>query len=255
MSVRATLWFFLMPSVAFAADQKPDFKLSAEAYAKEFKTDGKAASEKYKNKLVELTATVHRLALDEPGEPFVFLRGFRAKPDDVIGTDMAFGPGPKEITKHQNLRALAPGQKLTVRGVQSDREVPALINGGFVEVGPSPAQPVTVTGLQAAASNPKTRAKYEDKWVVVRAKVTDVELENARATFTLTDPMGKGAVVQASADCLNSKGLKAEFAAIKKGDMLIVLAKADPLSDRFRLWDAVLLKEPPAGVKVPGDKK
>lgn len=47
----------------------------------------------------------------------------------------------------------------------------------------------------------------------------------------------------------------AELEQVKPGAVMVVLTDVDPVDDPLILRNAVLLKEPHAGVKLPGDKK
>src|SRR5947207_2044335 len=103
-----------LPPCASADDPKPkaDFTLTAEEYAKEYLADKKAFAGKYKGKTVELTATVWNMRLW--GGNVILLNGFWKDAPKGLPTLVAATPAKPD----GRLRALARGQRVTVRGKQ-----------------------------------------------------------------------------------------------------------------------------------------
>jgi hypothetical protein len=243
-----------LPLCAFAADTKPDFTVTAEEFSKEAETNKDAFRQKYKNKVVEVTGTVWTTRVPR-GD--VLLNGYKKDPKDFVPALVSCMPSASLEAK---LRSLAKGQQVTLRGTQVDAGFPGLEKCEFVKVGPSPAVAVTVSSLAEEFKKDRAAAdrKYDAKSVVVRAKVVTAEKDTTKKVmWIVTDADGKGTVkIPAWADSfLNDKFLK-QLEQVKKDDVIILMGEAQSLGgDPCRLWDCVVLKEPPDGVKLPGDKK
>src|SRR5262245_18670253 len=237
-----------------ADDPKPDFTVTAEAIAKEFKADRKAAVARYLKKLVEVTGPVHTARMDSDGKPMdLLLFGFQ---DGGAPVFVSCTPTKDDAGKYQNLQALARGQTVTIRGVVADSFVPVLGECRFVKVGPSPAVPVTVSKFKAMFVKPADARKNDGKAVIARVRVVRVEGEKGRVTFTVADPMTKttGSTTKVFVDTWFSDARRKELEANKAGQVVIVLGVAEGGAGEPRFWDAVLLKPPPEGVKLPGGK-
>lgn len=239
------------PVSAFAADVPADFKLTAEAFAKEQRADRKAFGAKYNGKTVELTATVRTTAVPNLQ---VLLNGYKEKPTDT--GNPVYCNVPAKLS--DQLRGLARGQQVTVRGkFPKGGTLPALDDCEFVKIGSSTALPVTLAALDAEFKKTKVAAekKYENRSVVVRVTVLDAKTDSSKIVWTVRDPAGKGAVkVQAWADPLLDKTFQAELEKVKAGDTVILIGDAEASGDSVRLWGCVVLKEPPAGVKLSPTK-
>jgi hypothetical protein len=246
-----------LPLCARAADPKPDFTLTAEAYAKEARADGKAFREKYKGKIVELTATVWNPRVSD-GD--VLLNGWRGKPSNLQTEVFSALPKGKKLGDklEPRLRALARGQKVTVRGKQDGNSTPVLVDCEFVKIGPSTAIPATVSGLVADFTKDEKAAddKYRDKSVVLRAKVLVAKAERDVVKWTLGDATGKGGPkIEAVADPLYGDPLKT-LEKVKPGDTIILIADVGSFyGTPCGLAYPRLLDQPPEGVKLPGGKK
>jgi lysyl-tRNA synthetase class II len=254
----------LIALVAFAhltawADEPkaPDFKLTAEAFAKEAKearADEKAFLAKYKGKTVEISGTVSRTTI--PDRVLMFT-GYKEKGAIGLG-ERAAALVPEKLDAQ--LRALSIGQQVTVRGTFTRTSViAALDNCEIVKTGPSTALPTTVAALEAECKKNRDAAekKYGNKSVVVRVKVVEAKLDSSKVLWTVSDATAaKGAPqVPAWADPLLDKKFQEQLQQVKAGDVVIVMGQARPLFGSFDLWDCVVLKEPPPGVKLPGAKK
>ncbi|MCI0705671.1 MAG: hypothetical protein L0241_31815 [Planctomycetia bacterium] len=240
-----------------AVDPKLDFTVTAESLAKEYKADGKAAKAKYAGKVVEVTGTVETTNLDGiTRPPIVWLNGYREKPTDITQAKILVNIATKDL--EPKVRPLAKGQQVVIRGTMDNQTVPALDKCEFVKIGPSTAMPVTVAGLEAEFKKNRDAAwkKYNDKSVVVKAKVVKIKKDDKTFIWTVTDPTGKGTVqLKAYCEVRTNEKLQEELSAIKVNDVIILLADADHLGEPVRFWNAMVLKEPPPGVKLPGDKK
>lgn len=234
----------------------PDFKLTAEAFAKEAKearTDAKAFVAKYKGKTVEIDGTVSQVTV--PDRVLMFT-GYKEKGAVGLG-ERAAALVPEKLDAQ--LRALALGQQVTVRGTFTrTNAIAALDKCEIVKAGPSTAVPTTVAALEAEFKKNRDAAekKYDKKSVVVRVKVVESKLDSSKVLWTVTDPTAKGAPqVPAWADPLLDKKFQEQLQQVKAGDVVILMGQARPLFGSFDLWDCAVLKEPPPGVKLPGAKK
>lgn len=235
----------------------PDFKLTAEAFAKEAKearNDAKAFLAKYKGKTVEIDGTVSQATV--PDRVLMFT-GYKEKGAVGLG-ERAAALVPEKLDAQ--LRALSLGQQVTVRGTFTrTNAVAALDNCEIVKTGPSTAVPATVAALEAEFKKNRDAAekKYDKKSVVVRVKVVEAKLDSSKVLWTVSDPTAaKGAPqVPAWADPLLDKKFQEQLQQVKAGDVVILMGQARPLFGSFDLWDCVVLKEPPPGVKLPGAKK
>jgi hypothetical protein len=245
---------FLASTLLAADDPKPDFTVTAEAIAREFKADRKAAVARYHKKVVDVTGPFHTARMDSDGKPMdLLLFGFQ---DGVSPVFVSCTPTRYDASLYQNLQALARGQAVTVRGVVGDSSVAVLGDCRLVKVGPSTAVPVTVSKLKAMFVKPADAKKNDGKAVIARVRVVRVEGEKGRVTFTVADPMTRttGTTTKVFVDTWFSVARRNELEAVKPGQVVIVLGVADGLAGEPRFWDAVILKTPPEGVKLPGGK-
>ncbi len=248
--MRAAVCIALLAFIATSSadEKKPDFKVTAEELTTEFKKD-KETYKKYVGKLVEVTGPFH---VRRPGTDDVLLSG--------QGSDfVSCTPDAASRAKHQRLYGLARGQKITFRGVMADnRFSPVLGKCELVSVGPSPAVLVTQAKLKAMFAKPADAKKNEDRPVVLRVRVVSLDKsERSRVTYAVTDATSKAkspptteVVVDTHFDSDRIK----ELHAVKPGEVCYVLGVARSALGTVRLWDAVLLKEPPEGMKKDGKK-
>jgi len=231
---------------------KVDFTLTAEELAKAFDADEAAYKAKYVGKRVELTGNVEMVRIRWKGPNDALLAGV-PKSKKFFAQYVSVGPRKADQDKYEGLRALAKGQSVTVRGTVEKYGV-VVAECEFVKVGPSPALPVTPSGLFAALRTDEGKAKYNDKDVVCRAEVRKGEWNGTVATLTVWDPGVKdGPGLEASLNP-QDKELGQELAAIKPGTVVILIGEAQTLNEG-RLWDVRVLKEPPEGVTLPEPKK
>jgi|SRR5579883_107459 len=242
----------LTPAGTFAADPKPDFTVTAQDFGKQYQTDANAFRKKYAGTVVELTGTVWTT---NPAKRHVLLHGNKMK-DTFFGE---YIPCHMPEKLQEQLRGLAKGQQVTFRGkYPKTAAFPGLEECEIVKLGPSTAIPVTVESLVAEFKKDPdaARKKYDEKSVVVRVKVLDAKTDDDKVRWSVADVAGKGGTkIEAWADSYLEKKFLTELEKVKAGDVLVLIAEASPLGDPVRLWDAVVVKEPPTGVKLPGGKK
>lgn len=235
------------------AEKPVEFKLTAEELAKAFDADEAAYKKKYAGKRAEVTGTVELVRVRARAEQNdVMLRGAE-KAKQFFAQYVSFGMRKADAGKYDSLRALAKGQSVTVRGDVGTFGV-VLTDCEFVKVGPSPALPVTPSELKAALGTDEGKKKYNDKAVVTRGEVRKAEWNGTVATLALGD-VGKkdGPTLEASLNPQEPE-VGVEMGKIKPGTVVVVLGDGDTANDG-RIWNARVLKEPPEGVKLPGDKK
>lgn len=240
-----------LPDPPAPAARETDFVVSPDVFAKEAHTDPAAFRAKYHNKVVEVTGTVCFLRLyDGAG----FLHGYKENEKDPLGKLVCFAP----LEQHRDqLWALSQGQEVTVRGTQTDAGYPVLDRCEFVKVKPSTAIPVTVASLTAEfnADSRAAQKKYFNKSVVVRVKVLATRTEGntfKTVKWTVTDPDAKGdTTIEVIADAATRAEFLKRLEQIRVGDVIVLLGEANG----HCLADVAVLKEPPAGVKLPGDTK
>jgi hypothetical protein len=184
------------------------------------------------------------------------MNGYKKDAKDIVGTTDSCTPS---FALESQRRALAQGQQVTIRGRQVDGTHPALGDCEFVEVGPSTAIPVTVSSL-AAEFKENTEAankKYtHEKSVVLRAKVVAVGVTEWKHTrWTITDVGGEGVKIDAyPVHPESNEKLREELRQVKASDVLVLMCQAYDGVNTASLRQCVILREPPAGVKLPGEK-
>jgi hypothetical protein len=253
MLLGLVLLFGITASMEAARPDEPkaDFVVDAVAWSKEYVEDKKAFKEKYQGKVIEVTGKVWlpREGLLPDLLPDVMVEGYK-KPGDRLGIMLVCTPSKEEATKHQGLRALAKGQTVTFRA-KSLRGDLGLERCTFVKVGPCTATPFTVARLQKALADPTSKKKYMGTDAVVRGQVVELKVTDSFVRWVISDPMKKGGAKVDAQITTNAKHLREEYAKTKVGDTIVLIGEIDSNG----LWDARLLKAPPEGVKLPGDKK
>ncbi|MBA4067838.1 MAG: hypothetical protein C0501_29890 [Isosphaera sp.] len=235
-----------------SAARPVELTLTAEELGKAYESDPAGFKAKYGGKWVELTGEVELPRVVATGPTDVLLRGY-LKPKGIVPGFVSILPRKEEQGKFEGMKALAKGQSVTVRG-EVATFAPALDKCEFVKVGPSAAVPFTPSGLLAALKAPDGEKKYDGKDVVMRAEVRKAEWNGTVATLTVWDPGVKdGPGLEASLNPQEKK-VGEELAKIKPGTVVVLLGETQTLNDG-RLWNVRVLKEPPEGVTLPGDKK
>lgn len=164
---------------------KPEITVAAVEFAKEFATDEKAATAKYKGKVVELEGLVESANQVVSKGAFV-LTGFKKDKKTVIPTNiMCFVPA----TKLDAVVLLGKGQKVKVIGKFADVVfMPRLMECDFTELSKSPTPTVTAVELTKEYAKDKDAAakRYGNTEVIVEGKVEDLPKVGDRLYVKLT---------------------------------------------------------------------
>lgn len=159
----------VQPAAPAPAPARPDFQVTAEAFAKEFTKDREAFKAKYANKVVEVTGTVHSVGQDIGGGGNVSLRG---DPDVLVGNVLC------GTAEREPWRAVLPGQTARVRGRCPDRvSVEAMLFDAVVlEVRGDPPPTVTADQLakEFAADPDAAEKKWDKKYLILTGRVKQV---------------------------------------------------------------------------------
>src|SRR5437016_177370 len=102
---------------------EPFARISAEQLFREYKTDRKAAAEKYQGKILEVTGVAERVGADSAGSPFVNLRGEPASG----GVQVFFSKGQGDRASK-----VQPGQTITVKGKSTVFVINALLEESVI---------------------------------------------------------------------------------------------------------------------------
>ena len=230
---------------------KVDFTLTAEEYSKEFQTSSKAAEQKYNLKKVEISGTVDYCVIDDDFSEISFT--------GPAGRQTSCRFLPKEAEKEQGLRGLSRGQRVTVRGVGVGGA--GVWQAKITHLGTSTAKPMTFAELVEVLEKTEKLKDYKDRSVLVRVKVVEAGSKEKRFAATVTDPDTGNKKITLRTPVAYDMGFEKnsaidEVLALKPGEVVLVLADT-PTSDLYglSLENPRILKEPPAGVKLPGDKK
>jgi hypothetical protein len=144
---------------------KPDVTMDAVAWHAEFKKDNKAAKQKYKGKVVELTGTVRDLTDDPYGNVgYIYLE----VKGDILGVRVATKDKKPWLT-------VAQGSQIKVKGKEPEAGLPAdLFEAEIVDAGPNPAMlSAEQLAKEYTADRKATAAKYNEKRVNVEGEVVE----------------------------------------------------------------------------------
>lgn len=235
-----------------ASSLKAEFTMTAEAYFGELKANAKATREKYADKVFDITSTffnvnhsnAYWLAEIENGTNPV------TKHPIIQGVFLTAPDSGRE----KELRLLSSGQKVTIRVKGVVGPVGTEFSyAAIVDSGPSTAKVTTLAEVEPGLKAAQQRGRYETPEVLVRAKV----VEAGEKGFT--------AGVVTDADAANGPrfGLKAtgftgyreELEALKPGDIVFLLGTPRLDFEEPVLDNARIVKEAPAGLKLPVAKK
>lgn len=229
------------------------FTVTALELAKAYDADKEAYAAKYAGKRIELSGQIITQRPAGPGMIELLLEGDPIA-KDALARMVVVGPRKVECEKYQGLKALAKGQTVTVRG-----EVPkfGVMVGDceFVSAGPSPALPVTPSGLLAALKTDEGKKKYENKDVVLRGEVRKAAWNGSVVRLAVSDPgVEGGPTLEASISPASQKAGDDLLMAVKPGAVVVLLGEAQTTNDG-RIWDFRVLTEPPEGVVLPAGMK
>ncbi|WP_020468333.1 hypothetical protein [Zavarzinella formosa] len=228
------------------------FKLTSKELAEAFIKSETAYGSKYGGKVVEMTGLIQTVHLD---------KDFKSGTRIVIGLEGATNPktsttfqvyihvGAADKDKFQGQKEFAKGQELTVRGI-ARKDALAVQQCEIVSAGPNPAIPFTVAGLSAALATGDGASKYQDKPVVIYAKVLKVVHKESQVMFTIKDPnAANGPEIVASIPAIHDTVVK-ELMQTKAGTVLYLIGNVDKRISGG-IWHFRILNSPPTGVTVP----
>jgi tRNA_anti-like len=178
MMKRAMALVLLSALPLMAQEKKEVVAISPEAFAKEVKKDWKAASTKYKGKLIEMTAVVDDVARNASGDVFLSLPSKTAGALGVccfMKDRRAFG-------------RILKGQKVTVRGRFPDLEFGVqILNCDIVKQGPSPALAYSADNFVAEWTKDEkaAEAKWRNKLLAITGEITAVTKDDLTTVVTL----------------------------------------------------------------------
>jgi hypothetical protein len=152
--------------------KKPVVSRGAKVFADECGKDPKAAEEKYKGKLVELSGTVIEIGASEDGKPFVDLQGDSR--ERIV----------RCLTQAKEPWALViPGQQVKLHGKfegAGEKEI-RLSDSIIVAPKSSPALNITAEKLakEFKAAEEDTKGKYDGKYLIVEGEVVDKKADGS----------------------------------------------------------------------------
>jgi Leucine-rich repeat (LRR) protein len=161
---------------------EPAFSMTAEMFAAECK-DRKAASDKYKGKVIELSGVVKSLDSNFSEDVYVSL----AVDKDITGV-MCYMATPEPWAK------VVPGQKIKLKGkFPEDAFGAALVHCVFVDTGTNPAITMTAQQLakEYAADKEAANKKYNEKYLILTGEVVDRQFNSAGAASMTLKVDGK----------------------------------------------------------------
>jgi hypothetical protein len=170
------------------AGAKPDFTLTAKAFDEEYNKDKKAAEEKFKGKVVELSGTVKSVGRNIGKDAFISLD---AGAKNITGV-MCF------TTDKQPWLKATPGQTVKVKGKWPEFVVsPALVECVIPDVaGPgAPTLTADELGKAYAADKDATTKKYDNKYLFLTGEIAKVTFNEAKAASVTFKTSGKTKVL------------------------------------------------------------
>jgi hypothetical protein len=221
-------------------------------YLAELAKDEDAARKKYLDKPLEVIGFYQSQLSGEKGG-HIFLTATPTTRDADVPT-LDFEMGPVGGRTDPRMRALSPGQPVTVRGKVHWVNVRAVDGAEIVSVGPSTAVPTTLAEIEEklGKSGGAEALLGKDRFLRVTIAPTrrDGELENfsavvapkgSRHRYLLDTPLGDGAAKAALA-----------LAREKPGSSILVLARATRQRDTIISLEVRPIDEAPPGLVLPG---
>jgi hypothetical protein len=142
---------------------KPDFTLTSKEYVQEFDDNLMAATDKYKNKVVEITGTLMAFGYEADGKPFFALEGPRPQPGGLWA-------GCQMSDKYPWTKA-STGQTVTIKG-RGHPVFRSLVDCEVVTVKGDPAPRLTADEYAKRADDPKL-FKNGPKCLIVSGEILD----------------------------------------------------------------------------------
>jgi len=242
---------------------KVDFTLTAAEYYAEWKANGDATRKKYAGKVLELTGKVLTCDRDNSTRDLQFAA--YEKPTNLTEelTFLAVPLAKSEWEKEQGLKALSYGQIVTLRGIGGNPNTSVFDDMKIVKLGPGTAKPSTLKELAAELKDEAKQKDVERSSVVLRVKVverakTDDFFGWRHFCWVVVDADApNGPQFWLGGHVVHSEFSTAELLALKPGDVVLVMGnpKSASPTPKPSIENAGILKEPPAGVKLPAEKK
>jgi hypothetical protein len=235
-----------------AESLKAEFTVTAEAYFKELTVNAKATREKYAGKVFDITTTFFNVVPSNTYWLAEIENGLNPVTKHPI-IQGVFLTAP-DSGREKDLRLLSSGQKVTVRvkgvvgPVGSEFSYAAIADSG-----PSPAKVTTLAEVEPGLKAAQQKGRYETPEVLVRARVVEVT-DGGLTACVVTDPdVANGPRFGLKATAFT--GYRKELEGLKLGDVVFVLGSPRLDFDEPILDNARIVKEPPAGLKLPVAKK
>jgi RecJ-like exonuclease len=153
---------------------EPAFRLSAQAFREECKTDLKSADAKFQGKVIELSGRVDRVTPSAVDGPTVFLQ----VEGDLIGVPcLSFEDRPWV--------QVVAGQTIKIKGLWPiESRLPTLVGCVVTDAGQYAAVRVAASALarELAADGDATIKKYADKQVAVTGRAAAIQFKSGEAT-------------------------------------------------------------------------
>jgi hypothetical protein len=143
---------------------KPDFSLTAEAFAKEVNKDREAARKKYGGKVIDVSGVVGALMQ------------YSKAPALMFAVDRAPLTGVVFLADVEPWATVSPGQEVKLRGrlPREELDQSLLRDCTVIDKGPNPAATITAEQLaqECAVSPEAANKKYKDKHLYITGEVT-----------------------------------------------------------------------------------
>lgn len=235
------------------SERNPDVTMLMTDYLNEYRHKAEGTREKYKGKYLEFTATVWSVS-----EGGVFGRL------DVIGDYIDKKPFIQSIPvrdpeggagKEKELRLLSRGQKVTIRAHTSSFGELGLEDLKIIDSTPSQVLVTTVAEVLKAEPDKEAIKKFRERELMLRVTVKSIREKD---TFQFGEVVDAGAPPGAPAIRVRRPFMgtqfKKEFAALKVGDTVWLIAGLPSEQEALELRDARIVKEAPAGIVLPAAK-
>lgn len=234
------------------AEPKIDVTMTLEQFLRDHRKDGPGTEKKYVGKEMQFTAKVWTVR-DVGVFPQLDIIA-EIHPTLKVPVVMSFPLDENDAGKETKLRLLSRGQEVTIRA--RGTALPArygLRDIRIVDSTPSQALVTTLTEVLKAKGNDAALAKYQRREVLLRVKVKDWSTRPVGEIGTVVDPGAPAgsAALPVRAQLLGT--FKKELEALKPGDVVTILAGVVLPPESLGLRDARIVKEAPAGLKMPGE--
>lgn len=190
----------------------PKFTMTAVEFGEEYKKDKKAADEKFKNEVIELSGKVVLFGRNIGGQSYLSLEF----PKEITGI-MVFP------TEKEPWAKVSPGQQIKVKGKYPEFSIsPSLLHCVLTEVGNNPAPALTADQLakEFTADKEATKKKYDDQWLIIEGEMIDTGTSKSGTLMLRMKGTDKMAV-----ECFFPPDFKDDVAKLKAGQKVKVIGK------------------------------